>query len=209
MTVYFIERAGNIKIGFTGNLKSRLAALGNSHPAKLTLLGSIPGTRYAEKEFHTRLAGFSVGGEWFRDCKEVRGAIAKAILHADFAARNPVADFLRELEATTKVKPPSTTFFKNLTPEQLGLLSKVLLGRQKNAKIYKASEAIGGEVAAEVRAILSLTNDQFKALIADCLYPTKGEDDELTARMREHIAVAEFNRARAKSLVAAETNIES
>lgn len=70
--VYFIESDGKVKIGFTGDLKSRMGAIATTSPSPITLLGSIPGTMKDEKELHKRLEHYRCHGEWFKLTFELR-----------------------------------------------------------------------------------------------------------------------------------------
>ena len=65
--IYFIRCGtdGPIKIGWTANLKERLANLQSANPAELVLLGSRSGTQEQEKELHARFASQRLRGEWF------------------------------------------------------------------------------------------------------------------------------------------------
>lgn len=67
--IYFVEMEGSkaIKIGFTANddVSRRLAQLQTGQPARLNLLGTIPGDMAAEKALHAEFAGYRANGEWF------------------------------------------------------------------------------------------------------------------------------------------------
>jgi hypothetical protein len=72
-SVYFIEADnGRIKIGYAANVAKRFRALQTANSATLTLLGSVAGTRAAERAIHRRLAAHRQDGEWFDDCPPVR-----------------------------------------------------------------------------------------------------------------------------------------
>lgn len=78
--VYFIEREGLIKIGFSTNLSKRLKAIskGSSMPDGMTigpvvLLATEPGDRRREERLHRRFDRSRVGNsEWFRPSKALR-----------------------------------------------------------------------------------------------------------------------------------------
>lgn len=72
MTVYFVECAGRIKIGYAKDVKDRLKALSTGSAHNLTLLGAIDGSVHYERAIHKRLKHLRQRGEWFEDCKEVR-----------------------------------------------------------------------------------------------------------------------------------------
>ena len=71
--VYFLlVDEGVVKVGFSTNVKARAKTL----KAK-AILGHYPGTRRDEKAMHARLGPHWIEGEYFRDCAEVRQAIAE------------------------------------------------------------------------------------------------------------------------------------
>lgn len=71
--VYFmLVDEGVIKVGFSTDVKGRARAL----KAK-AILGHFPGTRRDEKAMHARLGPHWIEGEYFRDCPEVRQALAE------------------------------------------------------------------------------------------------------------------------------------
>jgi uncharacterized protein (UPF0335 family) len=65
--VYFVEAPslGLIKIGSSGNVEHRIAALVRNGPAELTRIGVICGGPKLELELHERFAQYRVRGEWF------------------------------------------------------------------------------------------------------------------------------------------------
>lgn len=74
--VYFIGmKDGPIKIGISGNIKSRLRALQTSNPIPLTLLATTDGGGLMEAEYHRRFAKHRLSGEWFQRCPEIEAEI--------------------------------------------------------------------------------------------------------------------------------------
>jgi hypothetical protein len=72
-TVYFVLRDGLIKIGWTRNLYKRLWALGRGSSfipgltvGPVEILHTMPGSRWAETDWHHTFAEQRVAGEWFR-----------------------------------------------------------------------------------------------------------------------------------------------
>ena len=66
--VYFINKRGLIKIGFTTDLRGRVRGLG----CRLEdVVGTMPGTMQDEKILHARFRHLCVGGEWFRIAPEL------------------------------------------------------------------------------------------------------------------------------------------
>lgn len=70
--VYFIQSENkDIKIGYAGNPRSRLADMQTAHGRPLTLLGAVPGDMTMEKGLHKRFAHLRMMGEWFRPDPEL------------------------------------------------------------------------------------------------------------------------------------------
>lgn len=71
--IYFLHsNAMNaVKIGTTGNLKSRLGAYRTSNPEELLLLGSMEGGTKEEKTLHQKFAHLRMQGEWFQCTAEL------------------------------------------------------------------------------------------------------------------------------------------
>lgn len=64
--VYFIRNGEAIKIGFTDNIKRRLAGLQTSSHTTLELIGSVSAGALDELSIHARFAHLRIRGEWFR-----------------------------------------------------------------------------------------------------------------------------------------------
>lgn len=64
--VYFIEGGGFLKIGFAGDVRSRLRELQTSCPHTLAILHSHPGTKFTERQLHQKFSALRSSGEWFR-----------------------------------------------------------------------------------------------------------------------------------------------
>jgi transposase len=73
--VYFLKNGvrGQVKIGFTENLKGRISSLQGATPDAVAVIGTIPGTRKTEMKMHKRFAEYRVRREWFR----IEGSLAK------------------------------------------------------------------------------------------------------------------------------------
>jgi len=76
MTVYFVECAGRIKIGYAKDVKDRLKGLSTSAAHDLTLLCSLEGSVHFERAIHAALKPYRLRGEWFEDCAAVRALMA-------------------------------------------------------------------------------------------------------------------------------------
>jgi hypothetical protein len=75
MTVYFIECAGRIKIGYAKDVRERLKGLSTGAAHELTLVCALDGSVHFERAIHARLKHLRQRGEWFEDCTEVRELI--------------------------------------------------------------------------------------------------------------------------------------
>ena len=72
--VYFVQQGltGNIKIGYSENLKSRISNLQTSSPEKLRLLHAIPASgQQDETRFHEMFKHKRSHGEWFEYCSKI------------------------------------------------------------------------------------------------------------------------------------------
>lgn len=72
--VYFVQQGltGNIKIGYSENLKSRISTLQTSSPEKLRLLHAIPASgQQDETRFHEMFKHKRSHGEWFEYCADI------------------------------------------------------------------------------------------------------------------------------------------
>lgn len=77
--IYFIEYAGRIKVGYAANVDRRLSEFKTVMPL-FTRLGSMEGNRGHERTIHNFLAEYREGGEWFKDCPEVRLFLTRAMI---------------------------------------------------------------------------------------------------------------------------------
>jgi len=55
----------SVKIGYTNNIKNRIASLRTSSPAPLTVIRECEGDRSTERAFHERFAEYRIMLEWF------------------------------------------------------------------------------------------------------------------------------------------------
>ncbi len=77
--VYFVECAGLIKIGYSGDLNRRLIDLQNMSGAPIELIGAILGTFKTERELHVRFDVDRQHGEWFTPSEGLRRGIAELL----------------------------------------------------------------------------------------------------------------------------------
>lgn len=84
--IYYLRRGdGDIKIGTTWRLKTRMASLQREH-GPLQLLLTHSGGRHQESGLHQRFAELRVGGEWFTARKRLTDWIRKCRLDPVMAA---------------------------------------------------------------------------------------------------------------------------
>jgi hypothetical protein len=77
--IYFAQRgeSGPIKIGVSGNVKSRVSALQTNVAEPVRLLASMVGTRTMEAEIHSQFHAHRLRGEWFRPVPELLAYVAE------------------------------------------------------------------------------------------------------------------------------------
>lgn len=65
--VYFLRAGGkgDVKIGFTTDVKGRIGSMKTGHPGELAVLATIGGTHADEQDLHRRFANYRRKGEWF------------------------------------------------------------------------------------------------------------------------------------------------
>lgn len=78
--VYFIEAGDLVKIGVTKDVTKRLASLQTGSPARLNMIGFIPGTDKEEKELHRKFSSHRSHGEWFKKTNDLINYI-KEVCH--------------------------------------------------------------------------------------------------------------------------------
>lgn len=76
--IYFIQQgeAGPIKIGWSKNVRSRLASLQTANPQRLRLLLVLEGEERDERRLHDWFGLERLGGEWFKSDGEVATFVA-------------------------------------------------------------------------------------------------------------------------------------
>jgi len=73
--VYFVQYGDRIKVGYSKNPKGRLQTLKSSNGGEMIPIAVLPGTRQQEKLIHERFREYSICGEWYHDCAEIRRQI--------------------------------------------------------------------------------------------------------------------------------------
>ena len=93
--VYFLMVGGNIKIGFTRNLKKRIKNHKTHTSLKIEVLGFFRGSRKTELDLHAHFHDLRVTGEWFRPSADLLAFIdmARAIEASGAIAANSGTDY--------------------------------------------------------------------------------------------------------------------
>lgn len=66
MSIYFIRHAGLVKIGYSSDLRKRIAAIISGIPSPdVTFIGHMPGDREVEAHLHSVFEKHRFSGEWF------------------------------------------------------------------------------------------------------------------------------------------------
>jgi len=93
--VYFVERAGYVKVGYTQDIHSRMGAFQANSPFDFQLIGAIRSDEYKtlEKSIHKRLAAYHKKGEWY----DIDTQTAKEIIfrHDGNLADGRISDVLK------------------------------------------------------------------------------------------------------------------
>jgi hypothetical protein len=107
MSVYFAQRDGLIKIGWSTNVHSRISTL------RAKLIGAIPGDKKTENVLHKRFARFRVHGEWFKADKSLLAYIrdeaqshAPDLTHMQTPIRLPYEILERVDKIAERMSPP-------------------------------------------------------------------------------------------------------
>jgi hypothetical protein len=75
-----MQSLDKIKVGYTShNATDRKRSMETGNPHGIVVIGIVKGTKEHERKIHQQLQDYHVQGEWFRDCKEVRGYINEVL----------------------------------------------------------------------------------------------------------------------------------
>lgn len=74
--------SGQIKVGFTTNLESRIRALRSATRARFAWFRSVPGDRSVENQAHCALALYRNCGEWFTACPRALDIVGRLLAAA-------------------------------------------------------------------------------------------------------------------------------
>lgn len=100
--IYFVQQGlnGNIKIGYSSDLDSRIKALQTASPEKLRLLHKIPvESQEEETRIHNMFKDKQKTGEWFEYCSEIISFIEQDKLEREEKKWNLVAQHIQEQES--------------------------------------------------------------------------------------------------------------
>ena len=104
--IYFMQSLDKIKIGYTSRgLLERKKQMQTGNPHGLVIIGTVKGTMEHESKIHNTLADYRATGEWFYDCKEVRGYI-RDILDKKIKAEHTVTMALTGEKTTRTTESP-------------------------------------------------------------------------------------------------------
>lgn len=152
-SVYFVECAGRIKIGFSNDVAARLRQLSTGAPGKLNLIATIEGPHRLERAIHRHLKAHRVKGEWFEDRPEVRtviaelvasGATAIGFVHEELSATPALDPDSAQAVITSVVKkkrPYGTKAWKHVS-EVTGLKERAAKHRLSNRTQWSAEEFV-------------------------------------------------------------------
>lgn len=80
--VYFVgNETGSVKIGWTTDLRRRMAQLRTGTPGALQVLAWTPGGEVLERHFHSAFKHARLAREWFRRTPEIDALIAELATH--------------------------------------------------------------------------------------------------------------------------------
>jgi len=102
--VYFVQaETGQIKIGFSCNMPSRLRQLRTACPVELKLLGVVEGNKAKERVLQEQFYQYNIRGEWFNPSPELCSAI-KNLIDPRLDEEELCYEHLKELELEGKAK---------------------------------------------------------------------------------------------------------
>ena len=134
--VYFVKHTDYVKIGFTNDIRNRLADLQISCPVKLKLLALIEGGLNDEQVHHQRFKHLLSSGEWFsytQELQEFIDGLDRTLMwkHGfEHSQSSPIGEIRR------------CRFEKNLSLEELGNL----LGMTKQAVLDMETREVQGRI---------------------------------------------------------------
>lgn len=179
--VYFAQASsGNIKIGTSARVATRLTELASQYKQQFTLLAEIPGDELAEKQVHDFLESDALGNELFRDSPRVFELIAfilgmLPLEHSSFSEKERM--WCREL-VLIGLRPPRTHMRmrliaarKSLGLSQEALAKKAKIAQPSLSKIELGDSMPRGGTAVRLCGVLNLTLEDL--LRVELINPTE------------------------------------
>ena len=158
--VYFLKNvpSGDIKIGFTHQLKPRISAIQTSTPDRLELLHVIPdGTQETETVLHERFSELLVSGEWFQGTSEllefINGVISGDKSAGEVIKEETIKSLLEDLSAEMK------DWKKRHAGVDYASKSSLIQAYREQ----KESDETGNATVEELKGILALMREDLKS----------------------------------------------
>lgn len=120
--IYFVKdtTTGNIKIGYSSSLRSRLSNIRSQDGSKAELLALIPGDKADENHYHTKFYHDHVIGDWYKPSENLTEFINELV------QKTPKEDFLKLLEKSSRATV-------TVSPEQYDRMKEVVYQKAKLA----------------------------------------------------------------------------
>jgi len=133
MVYLIINKARTLcKVGYSSNPKSRLSTLQTGNPEELYLEATLFGTRFLEKELHSRLSVFKVKNEWYIYSEAFINTINSAPINFFYRKGGycflngiPIEEKDYNLLENPKKTPHNSTAIKNFSNKRLEYKIKV------------------------------------------------------------------------------------
>lgn len=121
MEVYFIQgvSGGPIKIGYTTNLRNRLADLQANSPVQLQVLATVSGTIKDEVYYHRTFSAYRQHNEWFSPAPELLNTIERLnmnLLTDDYASTDPTSILNGPSVSEELITPEIAKFLLSTSP---------------------------------------------------------------------------------------------
>ena len=169
--IYFIqsENGGNIKIGVSRDVESRLKQLQTSNSEKLKVTNVIPGGFEKEKELHEKFKSINIEGEWFKATQKL-AEMAKAIpirKLTSFEQAGKVvgvsAEYIRMIKYIEKEKPELISEIMNGSLTLIDVYSKIIKEKRESDIQQQRVNIQEGNI--------ELPKDKFEVVVIDPPWP--------------------------------------
>ncbi|MCK1402070.1 GIY-YIG nuclease family protein [Bradyrhizobium sp. 4] len=91
-SIYFVRAAERVKIGFSKDVRRRVAELQTFFPEPLDLLLVLPGSILNEHAMHRRFADLCITREWFRYEERIARFVAKNKVRTSFSESHDLSE---------------------------------------------------------------------------------------------------------------------